>query len=74
MTEHFKPCCIVAYDKEILLVLVVLFVLELELHAENALLRILIPAICNVAVLVGNALVVFGEEEQPVGRGFSPHR
>ena len=55
--------------QEILLVLVVFFVLELKLHAENTLLRILIPAICDVAVLVGNALVFFGEEEQPVSGG-----
>ena len=70
MPEHLKPCCIIVYHEEILLVLVVLFVFELEFHAEDTLRRILITAVSNTAILVGNPFVVIRDEEQTISSRF----
>ena len=68
MAEYLKSCRVIVHNEEILLVFVVLFVFELELHAENAFLCILISIVSNIAVFIGNTLVVLRNKEQPVGR------
>ena len=37
MAEYLKSCRVIVHNEEILLVLVVLFVFELEFHAEDTL-------------------------------------
>ena len=69
MAEYLKSCRIIVHNEEILLVLVVLFIFELEFHPENALLRILIPTVRNITVFVGDPFIVFGEKEHTVCSG-----
>ena len=52
MAEYLKSGHIIVHDEEILRVLVVLFIFELELHAEHALPRILIPTVPNRTTLL----------------------